>query len=114
MSRLTKRFNDNSGYEIEEYGAKYNEVKLDAYFDAVDKLGKLEDLEEQLGCPLEVVVEALKYGIYCANMPREELTKYFDLKLSNRYNEWYLGNDIMAVNTKYYKVLFWLKKDKSE
>ena len=105
MSRLT--------YKDTKVSGGYNAVDTDEYA-CVVKLGELEDLEEQLGCPLEVVVEALKYGIYCANMPREELTKYFDLKLSNRYNEWYLGNDIMAVNTKYYKVLFWLKKDKSE
>ena len=82
--------------------------------EVIKELLQYKDLEEQIGCPLEVVIEALKYGIYCANMPREDLTKYFDLKLSNRYNEWYLGNDLMAVNTKYYKVLFWLKEDKSE
>ena len=105
MSRLT--------YKDTKVSGGYNAVDTDEYA-CVVKLGKLEDLEEQLGCPLEVVVEALTYGIYCANMPREELTKYFDLKLSNRWNEWYLGNDIMAVNTKYYKTLFWLKKDKSE
>lgn len=103
MSRLT------------HYDAKQKQyIRLASRLAVDNKLGKLEDLEEQLGCPLEVVVEALKYGIYCTNMPREELTKYFDLKLSNRYNEWYLGNDLMAVNIKYYKVLFWLKKDKSE
>ena len=107
MSRLTEKFSHN-GFEYMATGFGSNNPY------AIDKLGKLEDLEEQLGCPLEVVVEALEYGIYTQNLPREDLTKYFDLKLSNRWNEWYLGNDIMAVNTKYYKTLFWLKKDKSE
>lgn len=30
---------------------------------SIDKLGKLEDLEEELGCPLEVVFKALKEGV---------------------------------------------------
>ena len=29
-----------------------------------NKLGKLEDIEEELGCPLDVLFEALKQGIY--------------------------------------------------
>lgn len=32
--------------------------------DVYDKLGKLEDLEEELGCPLEVLIRALIEGIY--------------------------------------------------
>ena len=113
MSRLTKKFNDNSGYEVKEYGTEFNEVKLNAYLDAVDKLGKLEDLEEQLGCPLEVVVKALEYGIYAKDLPREELSKQF-VRLSNVETEWYLINNIMCVNLKDYKISFWLKEDKSE
>ena len=34
-------------------------------FDKVyNKLGKLEDIEDELGCPLDVVFKALKEGIY--------------------------------------------------
>lgn len=35
-------------------------IDINAY---ISKLGRFEDLEEQLGCPLEVVFEALEKGI---------------------------------------------------
>ena len=115
MSRLTKKFNDNSGYEVEEYGAKYNEVKLDAYLDAVNKLGELEDLEEQLGCPLEVIIRAVKYGIYIKNIDGDMVNFKCYLYYKNPELGWYF----IIVNNGYvpltdYKVKFWLKKDKSE
>lgn len=34
----------------------------------VDKLGRLEDLEEELGCPLDVLVKALMNGIWIEEM----------------------------------------------
>lgn len=34
------------------------------------KLDKLEDIEEQLGCPLEVVFKALKDGIIIKDLPK--------------------------------------------
>lgn len=51
MERLTKKINDCGGY------ATFN-VK-----DTIGKLGKLEDIEEELGIPLEVL-KALKDGIW--------------------------------------------------
>ena len=49
MSRLTEKC--DGGYTYVEYGT---EEKI------VNKLGKLEDLEEELGCPLEVLVKAFQ------------------------------------------------------
>ena len=109
MSRLTKE--EILKFPQTTYGRALGKTIAS---EVMNELLQYKDLEEQLGCTLDVVVKALEYGIYTQNLPREDLTKYFDLKLSNRWNEWYLGNDIMAVNTKYYKTLFWLKKDKSE
>ena len=100
MSRLT--------YKDTKVSGGYNAVDTDEYA-CVVKLGKLEDLEEQLGCPLEVVVKALEYGIYAKDLPREELSKQF-VRLSNVETEWYLINNIMCVNLKDYKISFWLKK----
>lgn len=37
------------------------------------KLGMLEDLEEQLGCPLEVFVKALTNGVYVIDEETKEL-----------------------------------------
>lgn len=72
------------------------------------------NLTNELGCPLEVVVKAISNGIYVKDMPREDLIKQFGLKLSNIETEWYLSSNIMCVNIKDYKTLFWLKEDKSE
>lgn len=100
MSRLT--------YKDTKVSGGYNAVDTDEYA-CVVKLGKLEDLEEQIGCPLEVVVKALEYGIYAKDLPREELSKQF-VRLSNVETEWYLISNIMCVNLKDYKISFWLKK----
>ena len=59
MSRLTK-------YEPREYSMFPYQLKddeLSTKLDSIHKLGKLEDLEDELGCPLEVVVKALN-GFY--------------------------------------------------
>lgn len=53
MNRLTKKFNS-------EY---YYKNATTIMFNSIQKLGKLEDLEEQLGCPLKVVFRALEEGI---------------------------------------------------
>ena len=60
MDRLTKKYKDGSGYEPIENHDVCNITLYDFNFDdynrCVDKLGRLEDLEEKLGCPLEVFV----------------------------------------------------------
>ena len=124
MSRLTKKFNDNSGYEVEEYGAKYNEVKLDAYLDAVNKLGKLEDLEEEIGCPLEVVITPYfkrgKLEVFYRGKMREvirvvafeEATRpYMDVFYRDNEKEQFKVRTIWLDD---YKKTWVLKKDKSE
>ena len=59
MNRLT-RFH-KEGLLVNEGG--YYEPDKSNYMDITNKLGKIEDLEDEIGCPLEVVVEALKDGI---------------------------------------------------
>ena len=60
MERLTEKNNGNTPYNQTEYpylaGADINNI--------TNKLGKLEDIEEELGIPLEVLFNALKDGIY--------------------------------------------------
>ena len=56
MSRLTK-------YEPREYSMFPYQLKddeLSTKLDSIHKLGQLEDLEDELGCPLEVMFKALK------------------------------------------------------
>lgn len=80
----------------------------------LNKLGKLEDLEEQLGCPLEVLGKALRVGIYTKKLPSGDRIKHSGLKLSSTEKGYYLFNETMCVDVRDYKVLFWLKEDKSE
>ena len=127
MSRLTKNISDKQtycGYEVKN--CKYQQLydfeeynELEDYVDcdltlAIDKLGQLEDLEEQQGCPLNVVFKAVQNGIYTKNLPSENIIKQFNLQLSNIQTEWYLFNNIMCVNLKDYKKTWWLKEDRSE
>ena len=59
MSRLTKY--EPRKYSMFPYQLKDDE--LSTKLDSIHKLGQLEDLEEELGCPLDVVFKALKEGI---------------------------------------------------
>ena len=65
MSRLTNKWKNYYTPKLEAFDKNQDITPL------LDKLGKLEDLEEQLGCPLEVVFKALEYGIYAKDLPRD-------------------------------------------
>ena len=66
MSRLTKKLDE--GFYVS------NAPCTD---DLKNKLGKLEDLEEQLGCPLEVVFKALE-SFYCPELEKnKKLYSYY-------------------------------------
>lgn len=67
MSRLTNKkivdLKDGEFLSIskEEYRKQVHEAPT--YKEVYTKLGKLEDLEDELGCPIEVVFKALKEGL---------------------------------------------------
>lgn len=54
MNRLTEKLGE--GFYVAEHAHNTDEV--------THKLGKFEDLEEELGCPLEVLVKAMKDGFW--------------------------------------------------
>jgi hypothetical protein len=60
MERLTKK-NDGSG-SYTQFGDKYIPNHNIRHKQCVEKLGKLEDIEQELGIPLEVLFKALKKG----------------------------------------------------
>lgn len=66
MSRLTRepfsrKLDDSSeNYKVRRYGREEWETLAQ---NAINKLGRLEDIEEELGCPLEVVFKAYKETI---------------------------------------------------
>jgi len=116
MSRLT--------YKDTKVSGGYNAVDTDEYA-CVVKLGKLEDLEDKIGCPLDVVFKAIQNGIYT------NWDWYYDefdinAELSHIDNVYYGVNpfgkiSIMfgykketIIDLKDYKKTWWLKEDKSE
>ena len=91
------------------------------------KLGKLEDIEDELGCPLDVVFKALKdkeivvkhtYGL---NEPVEKLKthKISGLQFNKTDFVFWLYDDIVTdlefdVNVKDYKKTWFLREEKNE
>ena len=110
MNRLTRKSEHNiNGYV---YLEKQNQIGKNP---ALVKLGKLEDLEEQLGCPLEVVVKALKVQIYYEVNDKEGLiiAPYLVEYFGKGFTFDCIGfHEIIWL--KDYKKTWWLKEDKSE
>ena len=92
--------------ELSEEKQRYKEM----WFLANDSLSKYKNLEEQIGCPLEVVVKALKQDyIYTKS------GKHSRIEFGTYGFEWCicygLSTQIRVAN---YKKTWWLKEDKSE
>lgn len=103
MNRLTKQ--ENGALILDGYDNYTKSLML-------HKLGKLEDIEEQLGCPLEVVFKALENGIYTIDKTWYPLVNmHFENK--NLYCQAEFKNPIV-VHIKDYKKTWWLKEDKTE
>ena len=101
MDRLTKKVGEN-------YCSQNGD-----FYDLYNKLGKLEDLEEQLGCPLDVVFKATaQKKVFAGTCWLGKLS----LEYISKDNEWWLTNGWTAysVRLKDYKKTWWLKEDKSE
>ena len=110
-----KRIKD---YDIDR--GNFGRISDDMIF---NKLGKLEDIEDELGCPLEVVFKALKNGqvIYKHIVGLENPKTYLAThKISGlvyngkNYGLWLYDRgfgDEFYVYTKDYKNTWWLKED---
>lgn len=83
MERLTEKVNG-------EYIHKVHKFCLN---DCYDKLGKLEDIEQEIGIPLEVLFKALKDGIWTSGYEKRDSKKIWLrnfngkllLEVSNRF-----------------------------
>ena len=121
MSRLTKYRDDIQAYDYIELCGGISQA-------VTNKLGKLEDLEEQLGCPLEVLFKALKDGIYYQDGILIHITPSDDTPIVLNFNEGYPVLECMKKTKDIiyttqccydmwvsdYKKTWWLKEDKSE
>lgn len=81
MERLTEKINDYGCYAIFNVN------------DAIRKLGKLEDLEEELGIPLEVLFKALKEGFYYKSKTPDGIFMYpqINTTIGHQKGEWFIG-----------------------
>lgn len=122
MSRLTNKklvdlkYGEFISISKEEYRKQVHEAPT--YKKIYTKLGQLENLEEELGCPLDVVFKALKEGIYFNfnMMLKEEFIEPTDLSLKFSlggfyclYLEQWNGS---YIDLKDYGKTWWLKEDK--
>lgn len=75
MNRLTKKIEtkNNGDLAIDNYEVVDNgHIKNDTAF-AINKLGRIEDLEEELGCPIEDAFETTEvYEERCKNLEKEQ------------------------------------------
>jgi len=100
--------------EIKKIGIPSEEL----FHEVVDELLSYKQLEEQIGCPLEVVVEHINesYKTLCQHIEINEkyieLKKYRDIvELSKISYDIALSKEQKGLCEKYFP---WLKKDKSE
>lgn len=132
MNRLTKKdyidWEYRTGYYNKEYVKRLNEKTL--------KLGRLEDIEEELGCPLEVVFRALEEGIVineegyvnsaynnkkfnaeedshynCLTLFKVETGYYFE-EIDHPYGDPECGDIGCCVELSDYQKTWWLKGEK--
>lgn len=106
MSRLT-----DINKCIVHYKKSYTDEEIS---NIIVKLGKLEDLEEELGCPLEVVVKALQNGVYYEDAANNMRYMVADLHFNLAGDFVLYFDDEEYLLARNYKKTWWLKEDKSE
>lgn len=111
MSRLTRYHQESL---LTDEGGYY-EPNASNYYDIVVKLGQIEDLEDELGCPLEVVFKALK-DTYIWIIHKDKTDYSVDFCLENYSGKWYISSYDKAelYLCKDYKKTWFLKGDLSE
>lgn len=107
MSRLTKK-------DLAIYSGRISGKTL---FDKVyNKLGELEDIEDELGCPIDVVFKALLNGIWLSNGIYEFIhdLEIGDFGLDTISNCIFNYSENDYVFLKDYKKTWWLSSDLEE
>lgn len=112
MSRTTKK---TDFIKIDDF-RNTTYLTLQDLINAYNKLIKLENLDEQLGCPLDVLGKALIQNCFYDGSDYKEtniglINQDGDLGIVISVKEWEYGNTMYL---KDYKKTWWLKKDKSE
>ena len=103
--RLTKKL-DNGFYHLKPENEIYGEengIRL------VQIVGHYEDLEEQIGCPLEVRLKVTHNTSIYDVEGNEYIVSHIDKEVFEVYSMFY-----MTFRWEHYKKTWWLKEDKSE
>ena len=129
MNRLTKKFNGEY-YRKDADTIMFNS---ETDYNAIQKLGKLEDIEEELGCPLEVLIRGFidsnklnddldykqKIMVYNCNGKliegfEMELSggEYIDIAVDGEDNNNDYDIETITVKIKDYGKTWWLKGEK--
>lgn len=118
MSRLTKK---KEKYNL-QVGDIYEPISTTREIN--NKLGKLEDLEEELGCPLEVVITPYfkrgKLEVFYRGKMREVIRVVAFEEATRPYMDvFYRDNEkgqfkVKTIWLDDYKKTWWLKEDRSE
>ena len=101
MERLTNKI-----------GSEEKHYNTDQVYKSFDKLGKLEDLEEEIGCPLEVLFRALNDGFYRKGLFDDSLYYFEKVYIENGWLCEKQGAGEVLISE--YKKTWWLKEDRSE
>lgn len=115
MERLTK--NLNPIYVLTEEMEK--EYITDKIKKLTNKLGEYEDLEEQIGCPLEVIIKAqINKKIYVNSEYYKDKTCEIEISKDNFFPNFefksFTDDYMYDYYFKDYKKTWWLKEDRSE
>lgn len=95
--RLTKK--DYCGYDVATR-KEQRDYTCEEIFDVLQKLGKLEDIEDELGIDLITLFKALKDGVYYKYKPYG-----YDYKISKCRKCHLTGNRTLVVDYHTYKYL---------
>lgn len=77
---------------------------------ALQRLEAIDKLQEQLGCPLDVLFKALENGIYYVNGNHAFVTLHY-YNVTKKYG---LKDGMIINHLSDYKKTWWLKEDKRE
>lgn len=112
MNRVTRKFEDGYILPVDEYG-------VEGYLKAIEKLGKLEDLEEKYDLPLDVLVTLLDHYYYYDEDKHQKIIHSLDMYHKQIVIKKYENDDDIYgyyehLNFKDHKKTWWVKEDLSE
>lgn len=123
MSRITEKREKPLTTKWEDVSTSYYKIKGDdtgvaiSEIERLNKLGKLEDLEEEFGCPLEVRCKVTT-GTYIYDENGNEYEVEFLYSLSFMATDGKCDDNGITIEAEFlwkdYKKTWWLKEDRSE